>query len=409
MNFINFFKALLIGATVVLVSGQAMAQEVKTDTIRESRLSSLASALGDSTEIVVADNATLNGDNWFVSFGAGINTIVAEGNNKVNNAWDRRRARVNITVGNWFNHYFGLRAQLGVGKVSAYYLAGAIYGKHLNDFNYDPGTMQYIIEKDGLAWFRRKFTYMDLSVAAMTDVVKWFDKESKWGIQLYAGPTMTYSFEKQGFGHNTTFGLKTGAQVDYKIAKRWSVMADLQANFLNESFDGVEGGEGENHYRKLDFLGAATVGLTYHFGKPSNIKLNVPVLYQDTYIPQPVKIKEIQTPAKEVIAPVVVRFFIDKSYIEKGQKPQIDLVADYLKNNENAKVNLSGYADKETAYPEYNMRLSERRVKSVKKYLMEQCGIAENRIETNAKGDTERVYDEDFRWNRVVVMTIIEE
>ena len=69
---------------------------------------------------------------------------------------------------------------------------------------------------------------------------------------------------------------------------------------------------------------------------------------------------------------------------------------------------LTGYADKETAYPEYNMRLSQRRVNSVKKYLIEECGIAEERIETNAKGDTERVYDEDFRWNRVVVMTIVE-
>ena len=80
-----------------------------------------------------------------------------------------------------------------------------------------------------------------------------------------------------------------------------------------------------------------------------------------------------------------------------------------MKENEGAKVMLTGYADKETAYPEYNMRLSQRRVDSVKKYLINECGIAEDRIQTNAKGDTERVYDEDFRWNRVVVMSIIEE
>lgn len=409
MNFSKLFKTLLIGATLMLFSHNAQAQEIKRDTIRESRLSSLAEAIGDANDIIVADDATLNSKNWFISFGIGANTTIAEGNNKVNNVWDRRRGRINATAGYWFNNYFGLRGQAGVGKVSAYYLAGAIYGKAINDFDYAPETMQYIINKDGIAWFRRKFTYLDFSVAAMTDVVKWFNKESKWGVQLYAGPTMTYAFEKQGFPGNTTIGLEAGTQIDYKISKRWSIMADLQANFLNESFDGIEGGEGDEHYRKFDFLGAATIGLSYHFSDNTNeAKVNIPVVYQDTYIPHPVRIKEVQAPAKEIMAPVVVRFFIDKSYIEKGQKPQIDHIAEYMKNNQAAKVKLSGYADKETAYPEYNMRLSERRIKSVKKYLMEECGISEDRIETDPKGDTERVYDEDFRWNRVVVMTIID-
>lgn len=409
MNFSKLFKTLLIGATLVLISHNAQAQEIKRDTIRESRLSSLAEAIGDSNGIIVADDATLNNQNWFVSFGIGANSIIAEGNNKINNVWDRRRGRINVTVGHWFNNYFGLRGQVGIGKVSAYYLAGAIYGKSINDFNYAPETMQYIINKDGIAWFRRKFTYMDFSIAAMTDVVKWFNKDSKWSVQLYAGPTMTYAFETQGFPGNTSVGLEAGTQIDYKISKRWSIMADLQANFLNESFDGIEGGEGESHYRKLDFLGAATVGLSYHFdGNTKKANVSIPVVYQDTYIPQPARIKEVQAPAKEIMAPVVVRFFIDKSYIEKGQKPQINLVADYMKANQTAKVKLSGYADKETAYPEYNMRLSERRIKSVMKYLVEECGISEDRIETDPKGDTERVYDEDFRWNRVVVMTIID-
>lgn len=409
MSNLSYFKALLAAVAFVLVSSGAMAQDVKTDTIRESRLSNLATALGSSEEFIVADDAALNAKSWFVSFGIGANAINAEGNDKVNNLLDRRRGRIQVSAGHWFNNYFGIRGQVGIGKVSAYYLAGAIYGKKLNSFDYPESTMQYIIEKDGLAWFRRKFTYMDFNVAAMTDVVKWFDKDSRWGVQLYAGPTLTYSFKKQGFHNNTTLGVKAGTQIDYKISKRWSVMGDLQANFLNESFDGVVGGEKDGSYKKLDFLAAASLGLSYHFGgESSKVDVNIPVLYEDTYIPQPKRIKEVKAPAKEIIAPFVVRFFIDKSYIEKGQKPQINKFAEYLKNNKDAKVMLTGYADKETAYPEYNMRLSQRRVNSVKKYLIEECGIAEERIETNAKGDTERVYDEDFRWNRVVVMTIVE-
>ena len=99
MNFSKLFKTLLIGATLVLISHNAQAQEIKRDTIRESRLSSLAEAIGDSNGIIVADDATLNNQNWFVSFGIGANSIIAEGNNKINNVWDRRRGRINVTVG----------------------------------------------------------------------------------------------------------------------------------------------------------------------------------------------------------------------------------------------------------------------------------------------------------------------
>ena len=411
MNKSTILKALLIGVAFIFAN-DIDAQTIKTDTIRESRLGNLAAILGGTSDDIVADDAALKQKNWFVSFGAGVNAIAAEGNDKVNDFIDRRRARIQLTTGYWFNNYFGLRGQIGVGKISAYYLAGAIYGKKLNSFDYPASTMQYIINHNGLAYFRRKFTYMELSLAAMTDVVKWFDKDkdNRWSVQLYAGPTFTYSFKKQNFHNNSTWGAKVGTQIDYKITKRFSIMADLQANFLNESFDGVVGGELGGDYKKLDFVAAASLGFSYFFGgAPANTNVQIPVIYEDTYIPQPKVIKEVKAPAKEIIAPFAVRFLIDKSYIEKGQKPQINKIASYLKENEGAKVMLTGYADKETAYPEYNMRLSQRRVDSVKKYLINECGIAEDRIQTNAKGDTERVYDEDFRWNRVVVMSIIEE
>lgn len=409
MNKFSFFKALLAFTAVLFIQSQAEAQVIKTDTIRESRLSNLATALGSSTELIVADDAELNKNNWFISLGIGANAIMAEGNDKVNDFFDRRRGRIQVSAGTWFNRYFGIRGQIGVGKVSAYYLAGAIYGKPLNSFDYPESTKQYIIEKDGLAWFRRKFTYMDISVAAMTDVVKWFDKDSRWGVQLYAGPTFAYSFKKQGFDNNYSLGAKVGTQIEYKINNKWGIMADINGNLFNETFDGVVGGELDGDNKTFDFLAAATIGVSYHFGNNiMNKNIEIPVVYENTIIPQPKRIKEVKAEAKNVIAPFVVRFFIDKSYIEKGQKPQINKFAEYLKNNKETKVMLTGYADKETAYPEYNMRLSQKRVNSVKKYLIEECGIAEERIVTNAKGDTERVYDEDFRWNRVVVMSIVE-
>ena len=102
-----------------------------------------------------------------------------------------------------------------------------------------------------------------------------------------------------------------------------------------------------------------------------------------------------------------VRFFIDQSNIEEDQKLNIERVARYLLRYPEARLELTGFADKETAYPEYNMKLSERRVKAVYDYLVDKCGIAPSRLTINAKGDTERVYNEDYRWNRVVIMRIV--
>lgn len=410
MNNSNFSKTLLVFAVFALISSGIKAQIIKTDTIRESRINSLATASNDSEGSIIAnDEKTIYLKNWFVSLGIGGNSITAEGNNKVNNALDRVRGRVQIAAGRWFNDYIGLRAQAAVGKVSAYYLAGVLFGEKLNYFDYPDNVMQYIIEKDGIAYYRKKFTYMEYNVSAMTDVVKWFNKQSKWAVQLYAGPTFAYTFKNQGFDSNSAWGAKIGTQIDYKINRTWSIMGDLQANFYNEDFDGVVGGVMNESNKTMDFLAAASIGVSYHFSDGlAKTKVDIPVAYEDTYIPQPKRIKEVIAPAKEIVAPFVVRFFIDKYSIEKGQKPIIEKLAQYLKENKDAKVMLTGYADKETAYPEYNMRLSQKRVNSVKQYLIKECGISENRIETNAKGDTERIYDEDFRWNRVVVMTIIE-
>lgn len=410
MNNSSFLRTLLVAASFALFFSGVQAQVIKTDTIRGSRINSLATALNETEESVIAsDEKTIYLKNWFVSLGVGANSISAEGNNKVNNIFDRARVRAQISAGRWFNDYFGVRAQVAIGKVSAYYLAGAIFDKQLNDFNYPQDVLQYIIEKDGIAWYRKKFTYMEYSVAAMTDVVKWFNNSSKWGVQLYAGPTFAHVIKSQGFHKEKTWGAKFGTQIDYKINRSWSVMGDLQANLYNESFDGVAGGVLNESNKTLDLLVAASVGLSYHFSDGlAKTRVDLPITYEDTYIPQPKRIKEVKADAKEIIAPFIVRFLIDKSNIEDGQKPHIEKFAQYLKDNKEAKVMLTGYADKETAYPEYNMRLSKKRVNSVKKYLVENCGISEDRIETNAKGDTERVYEEDFRWNRVVVMTIIE-
>jgi len=64
-----------------------------------------------------------------------------------------------------------------------------------------------------------------------------------------------------------------------------------------------------------------------------------------------------------------IYFDFDKSFIREDAKPVLATVADYLKKNTGAKVQIEGHcAERGTA--EYNMALGARRAESAKKYLL---------------------------------------
>ena len=75
-----------------------------------------------------------------------------------------------------------------------------------------------------------------------------------------------------------------------------------------------------------------------------------------------------------------------------------------MKQDENAKVVLKGYADKRTGTADYNKKLSERRANAVKEALVA-YGIDADRIEVEAIGDEEQPYTDNNNWNRVVIVT----
>ena len=62
----------------------------------------------------------------------------------------------------------------------------------------------------------------------------------------------------------------------------------------------------------------------------------------------------------------------------------------FLRQNPNATVTISGYADKATGTASRNMTLSEQRANVVKKALTD-AGIAASRITTGYFGDTQQV------------------
>ena len=81
----------------------------------------------------------------------------------------------------------------------------------------------------------------------------------------------------------------------------------------------------------------------------------------------------------------VVNFRQGSSKVDALQMPNIDRLANYLKNNSNAKVTISGYASPEGS-AKFNQKLSEKRAEAVKNILVKEYGISEGRIEAQGKG-----------------------
>ena len=103
---------------------------------------------------------------------------------------------------------------------------------------------------------------------------------------------------------------------------------------------------------------------------------------------------------------MTVSFIIDKYNITDIQKKNVEAVANYIKAHDDVNVVVTGYADVQTAYPAYNMKLSERRAKAVYNMLVNEFGVDPDRLRMDYKGDTVQPYARKNEWNRVVVFIL---
>ncbi|MBD5209984.1 MAG: OmpA family protein [Bacteroidales bacterium] len=97
-----------------------------------------------------------------------------------------------------------------------------------------------------------------------------------------------------------------------------------------------------------------------------------------------------------------VFFNLASSTIQANQKPNIFMVAQQLKNDSNATVDIKGYASKDGSL-EFNKKLAQKRAEAVKKALVKE-GVAESRI--NAKGEGIGDMFSQNTWNRVAICTV---
>lgn len=106
-----------------------------------------------------------------------------------------------------------------------------------------------------------------------------------------------------------------------------------------------------------------------------------------------------EKPATATNLQPTVLFRQGKSVVDKAQYAPIELIAQYMKNHPEAKVEIKGYASPEGS-AELNQKLSEKRAEAVKDILVKRYKIAADRLTTKGCGATDKLF-EQVEFNRV--------
>ena len=190
--------------------------------------------------------------------------------------------------------------------------------------------------------------------------------------------------------------------IDFNTSSVFAINVELNANMMPDSWNSKRGAN-------VDWQFNGLVGFTLKFG--SNKKVT-PAVYEEIVEETVVVTEPAPQPAPEP-APAPVKkvepmkqdifFLINSHKIRQEEMAKVNQLIDFMKKNDNCKVTITGYADKETGTDSYNMALSKKRSQSVADALIA-AGIDPSRIVVDADGDNVQAFPaSEYKKNRVAI------
>lgn len=358
------------------------------------------------------------GDNWFIGVHGGINNASGENIRLGRNFGDVFGWTGAISLGKYFSPAVGARVQAG------YMTQHGIANEEFADYHHLSG-------KDSHYDFHNIFGYVD-GLLNFNNILGTFKESTKFNVIGIIGVGVNsvggFSDNIKGWAHSasnpvgynvktdnkTYFSMRAGMGFQWFISKAWDLGLEVTYHAVDDGYNGVRDD------KKNDGYFNALLGLTYHFKDQYgdhrfkyrrltdadlidelNRKINAARADLAGIRPE-TKDEGSQTR----ILDMTVSFIIDKYNITDIQKKNVEAVANYIKVHDDVNVVVTGYADVQTAYPAYNMKLSERRAKAVYNMLVNEFGVDPDRLRMDYKGDTVQPYARKNEWNRVVVFIL---
>ena len=223
--------------------------------------------------------------------------------------------------------------------------------------------------------------------------------------QLQAEEALPYLWKNkpEATGTQVLFAARVGANVDFRLSDRVSLGLEVSSNVLSDKYNSKRAGNPDWYFNGL-------VGIKYNFGKTHTTKkVEAPKPVEriierivEKPVPAPAKKEEVkQTLVKEEVFRRDIFFPIANSKIATSESSKINDIVNYMKENPDAKITVTGYADKGTGNVDINTKIAAQRAQTVYNTLVNK-GISKSRIVKESKGSSEQPYKENDK-NRVTI------
>jgi outer membrane protein OmpA-like peptidoglycan-associated protein len=204
-------------------------------------------------------------------------------------------------------------------------------------------------------------------------------------------------------GTKARFVGKFGVFADFHIGRRVDLGIEVNANTLGDAYNSKDA-------NNTDWYFNALAGIKVNIGKVSK---RVPVKASEgvSTNAEPVIVEKIvEKPVEKIVEKIVYKepeatkreplrrdifFNIRGSEVSKTEMPKVEDVVAYMNKYPEAKVSITGYADKGTGNPKINVGYAKKRAQMVADILTKKYGIAASRITVDSKGDTVQPYEQN--------------
>lgn len=195
---------------------------------------------------------------------------------------------------------------------------------------------------------------------------------------------------------------KFGAYVDFNVSRRVALGLEVNCNATSDHYNSKRAGNADWYFNALAGIKVRLGNISPKYAsitKPKTIEKIV-----ERVVEKPIEkiiYKEPVAPKREPLRRDIF-FAIRSSKISKVEMTKIDDVVKYLNKYPDAKVSITGYADKGTGNPQINIGYAQKRADAITELLVNKFGISRNRIISNSKGDSIQPYEQNDL-NRVTI------
>lgn len=342
-------------------------------------------------------------DNFYIGINGGAQ-VKTTGESWMNNL----NSNAGLRIGRWFTPVFGLAAEGNVyfndhckhfmpqSKTVARYMNVGLIGT-VNLSNWFAGyqgepRLFEVVPVFGFGWghtFGTDENCNALTSKAGIDFTFNLGKSKAW--QVYVEPSMNWSLNGYGYEgvayniNQSAFQLNAGIVYKFKNSNGSHNFTIAQLRDQNE----IDGLNSQINSLRGD-LNDKDAQLS---AKDKQIKDLQNALDECNKKPK------YEKPATATNLQPTVLFRQSKAVVDKSQMPNIELIAQYMKNHPEAKVEIKGYASPE-GNKEFNQALSQKRADAVKNVLVKKYKIAADRLTTKGMGATDKLFKQ-VEFNRV--------